>query len=126
MIPNKSYVLPMPFSLVKICIFLFLGGWVTLELDLVGASSPTLPESVSRSRGKDYRSKKWRGNCHDISLNKIQPMKVLNGKPLGESVFGEGITPKLSFVSLKGTSSSKTSLVSKITENVKGNVNPFI
>ena len=52
-------------------------------------------------------------------------MKVLNGKPLWESGFGEGITLKLSFISLKGTFSSKRSLVSKITENMKGkNVKP--
>ena len=99
---------------------------VTLELDLIGASSPTLPQSVSRSRGKDYWSKKMKRNIHDVSLNKIQPMKVLNGKSSGlKSGSGEGIKPKLSFISLKGTSSSKTSLVSEITENVKGkNVKP--
>ncbi|XVF18989.1 hypothetical protein REPUB_Repub11eG0072100 [Reevesia pubescens] len=99
---------------------------VTLELDLVGPSSPTLPHSVSRSRGKDYKSKKWNGNYHDVSLNKIQPMKVLNGKSSGlDSGFCEGIKPKLSFISLNGTSSSKASLVSEITENVKGkNVKP--
>ncbi|EOY12782.1 Uncharacterized protein TCM_031307 isoform 1 [Theobroma cacao] len=90
---------------------------VNSELDLVGASSPTLPQSVSRSRGKDYRSKKWKGDCHDGSLNNIKPVKVLNGKfSRLDSGYGEEIKPKLSFVSLKGASSSKTSLVSEITE----------
>ncbi|XP_022753966.1 uncharacterized protein LOC111302302 [Durio zibethinus] len=94
--------------------------------DGIGASSSTFPQSVSRSRGKDYRSKKWKGNFHDVSLNKIQTMKVLNGKSSGlESGSSEGIKPKLSFIGLKGTSSSKTSSVSEITENVKGkNVKP--
>ncbi|XVE80227.1 hypothetical protein DITRI_Ditri14bG0122800 [Diplodiscus trichospermus] len=93
---------------------------VTLELDLIGGSSPTFPESVSKSRGKDYRSKKWKGNFHDVSLKKIQPMKVSNGKSSGmASGAGEGMKPKLSFISLKGTSSYKTSLVSEITQNVR-------
>ncbi|TYH92294.1 hypothetical protein ES332_A13G172600v1 [Gossypium tomentosum] len=95
---------------------------VTLELDLVGAYSPTLPQTVSRSRGKDFRSKKWKGNCCDISWNKIESMKVLKGKSL---VYGEGIKPKLNFINSKGTSRSKTNLVSEITENAKGkNVKP--
>ncbi|KAB1995545.1 hypothetical protein ES319_D13G168600v1 [Gossypium barbadense] len=95
---------------------------VTLELDLVGAYSPTLPQSVSRSRGKDFRSKKWKGNCCDVSLNKIESMKVLKGKSL---VYGEGIKPELSFINSKGTSRSKTNMVSEITENAKGkNVKP--
>ncbi|KAE8679105.1 Light-harvesting chlorophyll B-binding protein 3 [Hibiscus syriacus] len=64
---------------------------VTLELGMVGTASPTLPQSVSRSRGKDFRSKKWKG-----------------------------IKPKHSFINSKGRSSSKTSLVSEITENAKG------
>ncbi|MBA0668411.1 hypothetical protein Goklo_001331, partial [Gossypium klotzschianum] len=95
---------------------------VTLELDLVGAYSPTLPQSVSRSRGKDFRSKKWKGNCCDLSLNKIESMKVLKGKSL---VYGEGIKPELSFINSKGTSRSKTNMVSEVTENAKGkNVKP--
>ncbi|KAG4112190.1 hypothetical protein ERO13_D13G148100v2 [Gossypium hirsutum] len=95
---------------------------VTLELDLVGAYSPTLPQSVLRSRGKDFRSKKWKGNCCDVSLNKIESMKVLKGKSL---VYGEGIKPELSFINSKGTSRSKTNMVSEITENAKGkNVKP--
>lgn len=92
-----------------------------VTLDLMGGSSPTLPQSVSKSRGKDYRSKKWKGKFNDVSLNKIELMKVLNGKSSKlESGSGEGIKPKLSFISLKGTSISKSSLVSEITENVKG------
>ncbi|KAK8983442.1 hypothetical protein V6N11_073855 [Hibiscus sabdariffa] len=94
---------------------------VTLELDLVCAS-PTLPQSVSRSRGKDFRSKKWKANSRDVSLNKIASTKILKGKSSG---YGEGIKPKLSFINSKGTSRLKTSLVSDITENTKGkNVKP--
>ncbi|XVF70408.1 hypothetical protein PTKIN_Ptkin11bG0159200 [Pterospermum kingtungense] len=93
---------------------------VALDLDFIGASSPTLPQSVSRSRGKDYRSKKWKGNFNDVSLNKIEPMKVLNEKSSKlESGSGEGIKPKLNFISLKGTSMSKTSLVSEISDNLQ-------
>ncbi|GMI85306.1 hypothetical protein HRI_002199900 [Hibiscus trionum] len=95
---------------------------VSLELDLVGASSPKLPQSVSRSRGKDFKSKKWKGNSHDVPLNKIVPTKILKGKSSG---YGEGIKTKLSFINSKGTSRPKTGLVSEITENAKRkNVKP--
>ncbi|GLU23451.1 hypothetical protein SLE2022_394520 [Rubroshorea leprosula] len=92
----------------------------TTESDLLGESSPALPPSVSRSRGKDYRSNNWRGDYGDGSLNKQQPVQV-KGKSSGVfSGAAEQIKPKLSFVNLKGTSSSTTSLVPQITRNVKG------
>ncbi|XP_044492708.1 micronuclear linker histone polyprotein-like isoform X1 [Mangifera indica] len=97
-------------------------------------TSPKLPSSVSRSRGKDYRSKNWRRDNHDVSLNKPHPVKLLSGK---SSLVGLGsgkkmkprpsfmkpnslqvglgsteeIKPKLSFVNSKGTSNLKRSLV---------------
>ncbi|XP_039030116.1 uncharacterized protein LOC120164479 [Hibiscus syriacus] len=76
-----------------------------------------LPQSVSRSRGKDFRSKKWKGDSHDVSLNKIVSMKIVKGE---SSRSGEGIKPKLSFINSKGTASSKTSSVSLITESGRG------
>ncbi|OMO80425.1 hypothetical protein CCACVL1_12966 [Corchorus capsularis] len=94
---------------------------ISLELDLVeAASSPGLPRSVSRSRGKDYHNKKWKRDQYNGSSNKIQPVKGLNGKfRKVDSGPGQEIKPKLSYISLKSTASSKTSLASELTENVK-------
>ncbi|OMP04599.1 cyclic nucleotide-gated channel [Corchorus olitorius] len=94
---------------------------ISLELDLVeAASSPGLPRSVSRSRGKDYQNKKWKRGQYNGSSNKIQPVKGLNGKfRKVDSGPGQEIKPKLSYISLKSTASSKTSLASELTENVK-------
>ncbi|KAJ4726227.1 Cyclic nucleotide-gated channel [Melia azedarach] len=119
-------------------------GGVDLEFELPGSSSPNLPASVSRSRGKDYRSKKWRGENCDISLNKPHPVKVLSGKSTcngtrekikSKSSFikpksvrldsdsCEQKKPKFSFINSKGSTHSKRSLVCErsSTENAKGN-----
>ncbi|KAJ8630795.1 hypothetical protein MRB53_024118 [Persea americana] len=42
---------------------------------------PKLPSSVSRSRGKHYRSRKWKEGEHEvISLDKQHPIRILGGK----------------------------------------------
>ncbi|KAM7280217.1 hypothetical protein ACFE04_007351 [Oxalis oulophora] len=73
--------------------------------DLQHSSSPKLLSSVSRSRGKDYRSKKWKENC-DISLNNPHPVKFLRDKLsiAGSGPNNKNIKPKLSFLNPKGTS----------------------
>ncbi|XP_050215041.1 uncharacterized protein LOC126666131 [Mercurialis annua] len=76
------------------------------------SSSPKLPSSVSRSRGKHYTSRKTGGNCQDFALNKKHPVKALSGKTSwGNSGFREDIKPKLSFINSKGTSKLKSSLI---------------
>ncbi|KAL0549894.1 hypothetical protein IC582_014389 [Cucumis melo] len=43
----------------------------TLDSELIKASSsPTLPDSVSRSRGKDFDGRKCKGNCQGFAMNK--------------------------------------------------------
>lgn len=92
----------------------------TLELDLLGESSPTLPPSVSRSRGKDYKSKSWKGDHSDVSCNGSQAGKV-KGKSSGAFLgAADEIKPNLSVRTSKGTSSSKASLVPEISRNVEG------
>ncbi|XP_042519466.1 uncharacterized protein LOC122093245 [Macadamia integrifolia] len=45
--------------------------------ELLGSNSPTLPPSVSKSRGKDYRSRKWGEGNDGVSLNKQHPIGSL-------------------------------------------------
>lgn len=115
------------------------------NFELVGPSSPKLPSSVSRSRGKDYKSKKWQGENGDVSLNKPHLVKVLRDKSRADvgkvkkiksnssllkpksmsadSKPCEEIKAKLSFINSKGTFSSKRSSVSggSSTQNGKAN-----
>ena len=95
-----------------------------LDFDLCGPSSPKLPPSVSKSRGKQYRSKKWKGENPEFSLDKSHPVKGLSGK----SSFvkpGQGAKPrnKSSFICPKETSSSKSSVVREISSSGKAIVN---
>lgn len=115
------------------------------NLELLGPSSPKLPSSVSRSRGKDYESRKWQGENGDVSLNKKHLVEVLRDKSRADvgtvkkiksnagfvkpkstsadSKSREEKKPKLSFINSKGTFSSKNSSVSEgsSTQNDKGN-----
>ncbi|XP_010922009.1 uncharacterized protein [Elaeis guineensis] len=45
--------------------------------------SPKLPDSVSRSRGKHYKSRKWEGNKNGFLVDKPHPVRKLGGKGLG-------------------------------------------
>lgn len=106
-----------------------------LDSNLLGSSSPKLPSSVSRSRGKEYRSKTWIGGNRDISHNNPHPVKVLSGnsrtesgsnekekprsnlaKPRSSRVnsrLGKEIKPKSSFINSKRTSFAKKNFVSE-------------
>ena len=82
-----------------------------MDFDLHGPSSPKLPSSVSRSRGKHYRSRNWGKENGGLSLNKQHPVKSLSGKTSWvDSGSSQEIKPKPSCGNLKGTCSSKTSL----------------
>lgn len=43
-----------------------------------GSSSPKLPPSVSRSRGKDFQSRQWTQSDQSLTLNKKHPVKHLS------------------------------------------------
>ncbi|KAF2314282.1 hypothetical protein GH714_024988 [Hevea brasiliensis] len=93
-------------------------GSMSSDIDLKGPSSPKLPSSVSRSRGKHYASNK------SGSLNKQHPVKVLNGNSSWvNSGSGKEIKPKQSFINSNRTSRSKISFVLEkdLTENVREN-----
>uniref|UniRef100_A0A9I9DDQ8 Uncharacterized protein n=1 Tax=Cucumis melo TaxID=3656 RepID=A0A9I9DDQ8_CUCME len=92
----------------------------TLDSELIKASSsPTLPDSVSRSRGKDFDGRKCKGNCQGFAMNKqIVGEKLISGSTTK-------LNSKSSFTNSKGISSSKSSLVpyaSGFIENVIPNV----
>ncbi|XP_062018436.1 uncharacterized protein LOC133734852 [Rosa rugosa] len=85
-----------------------------LNLDLLGPSSPKLPSSVSRSRGKNYVSKKWRGDNQVVPIDKRHPVNVLSGtSSCVTSESSNNMKTKPSYAHLKGTSRSKSSWVSK-------------
>ncbi|KAG8637106.1 uncharacterized protein LOC110601226 isoform X2 [Manihot esculenta] len=99
-------------------------GSMSSDIDLKGPSSPKLPSSVSRSRGKHYASNKCGGNGRNLSLNKQHPVKVLNGNSSRvNSGSGKEIKPKISFINSKRISRSKRSFVLEkdLTQNVKEN-----
>ncbi|KAJ4847483.1 hypothetical protein Tsubulata_024860 [Turnera subulata] len=77
-------------------------GTLSSDFDMKEVSSPKLPSSVSRSRGKHYATNKWGGDNADLQLKKQHPVKILNGKSLWtRSGYGDEIKPKLSFVPVK-------------------------
>ncbi|XP_059301147.1 uncharacterized protein LOC132053234 isoform X1 [Lycium ferocissimum] len=50
---------------------------INLEHGMQGSSSPKLPPSVSRSRGKDSRSRQWSQGDQTLTLDKKHPVKHL-------------------------------------------------
>ncbi|PON44569.1 hypothetical protein PanWU01x14_265540 [Parasponia andersonii] len=79
-----------------------------LDFELSGPSSPNLPLSVSKSRGKQYQSKKWKGENKDFSFNKSHPVKILSGNSscVTKPEHGDKIRHKSSFILRKETSTS--------------------
>ncbi|KAL5711785.1 hypothetical protein ACHQM5_014027 [Ranunculus cassubicifolius] len=45
-----------------------------------GPSSPGLPTSVSKSRGKHYKSRKWKGDNRCVTMGKKHPIKSFGAK----------------------------------------------
>lgn len=87
-------------------------GIASSDFDLQGSTSPKIPLSVSKSRGKDYRSKKWKAENYDFLSSKKHPIKGLSGKSyLVDPQCGEKIKPKSGFLNLKGTSRSRSGFV---------------
>ncbi|XP_059662593.1 uncharacterized protein LOC132308514 [Cornus florida] len=90
-----------------------------LDFGLQGPSSPKLPSSVSKSRGKHYRSREWgRSNCALISI-KQHPVKSL----ISKSSPGKEIKFKSNYRKPKGNAGSEASVVcqSSLTETAGSN-----
>lgn len=77
----------------------------TLDFELPMSSSPSLPHSVSRTRGKDFDEKKCKGSYQGFAVDK---------HIVGEKLISRSITkldPKSSITYSKGILSSNSSLV---------------
>ncbi|XP_015896800.2 uncharacterized protein LOC107430470 isoform X1 [Ziziphus jujuba] len=84
-----------------------------LDMDILEPSSPKLPTSVSKSRGKEYRSKDWKVENQDFTLNKLHPVKVPSQKPtyMNSGSCSE-IKQKFQSIRSKETTNSKSNVVS--------------
>ncbi|KAF6167617.1 hypothetical protein GIB67_031200 [Kingdonia uniflora] len=82
------------------------------DVDLFGPVSSNLPPSVSRTRGKHYRSRTWKRGDKVVSANKQHPIKFFVGK---------SNEAKTKFRNLKHLSSLKEKLVGKrsLTDDIK-------
>ncbi|KAK3040307.1 hypothetical protein RJ639_028222, partial [Escallonia herrerae] len=75
-------------------------------------TSPRLPPSVSRSRGKHYKSKEWGQSNFRVALNKQHPPKSVRTKTiLVNSGAVKEVKPKPRNESTKGHTGSKANLV---------------
>lgn len=93
----------------------------TSDLDLSRPSSPKLPTSVSKSRGKDFVSKNWRRDNRDLSLDKLNPVKFPSQKSSSlKSGSRDKVKEKSRRVHLKETTSSKSNFVSD--SGLSGNI----
>lgn len=86
---------------------------MVLDMDILEPSSPKIPTSVSKSRGKEYRSKGWRVENQDFTSNKMHPVKVLSQKPtcMNSGSCSE-IKQKFRSIPSKETTNSKSYFVS--------------
>ncbi|OIW06127.1 hypothetical protein TanjilG_29883 [Lupinus angustifolius] len=94
-------------------------GILTSEVDAPGVSSPDLPSSVSRSRGKQYTCKKWEGVNLNILLDKQQDLSKRCFQ--AGSSFRQEMKPKskLNVSMPKGLLSAKSGLAFE--RNARGN-----
>ncbi|KAJ7948585.1 Cyclic nucleotide-gated channel [Quillaja saponaria] len=85
---------------------------ITSEVDLQEPSSPKLPPSVSRSRGKHYKSKKWREDYHDASFDQQHPARVISRRSFQVDFSSDQETKsKPKFLNSRGASGLKWGLV---------------
>lgn len=83
------------------------------NFNLRGECSSQLPSSVSKSRGKHYRSRVWRSNHHGVSLDKGHPINDLGGMVSNHStnVSSQRCRPQVSCGNQTEVSSSITSVL---------------
>ncbi|XP_048130067.1 uncharacterized protein LOC115754793 isoform X2 [Rhodamnia argentea] len=88
---------------------------------LQGPSSPKLPSTVSKSRGKDYRGKKWEKHKSDPSVHQSHPVKVLSAtsSSSNECSYLQS-KPKSRLVDLRGPSGLKKNLVTERNSDKNG------
>lgn len=81
---------------------------------LHGSFSPKLPSSVSKSRGKDYRGKKWERHKTDPSVHQSHPVKVLSAtSSCSEQCSYLQSQPNSRLVNLRGPSGLKKNLITE-------------
>ncbi|KAF5206128.1 hypothetical protein FRX31_004283 [Thalictrum thalictroides] len=91
-------------------------GKVKSDAELLELSSPGLPLSVSKSRGKHYKSRKWRADKLNVSVGKHHPIQSFKAKgSLGVPGSCQEVKPKIknSSGNPKCTSRVKGKLVRK-------------
>lgn len=89
-------------------------------LGIKGSSSPNLPPSVSKSRGKDFKSKDWNQGNFGIIASDQHPIRNLSGKSSSaNSGSGQKLQLKLSDDNRKqsGTSKATSTCKSSLTES---------
>ncbi|XP_010268838.1 PREDICTED: uncharacterized protein LOC104605686 [Nelumbo nucifera] len=88
------------------------GGNLNSNFECIKPSSPKLPPSVSRSRGKHYKSRKWGEGSGAVSINKQHPIRILGGKISHTGSFQE-TKPLSSFTNPKCTAYTRSSFISQ-------------
>ncbi|XP_019183479.1 PREDICTED: uncharacterized protein LOC109178309 isoform X2 [Ipomoea nil] len=86
-------------------------GEICAEMEFGGheQSSPKLPPSVGRSRGKDYRSREWGKGNRKISMGKKHPVKNLSSKSSRvNSGFTKAVKDRTSHINVKHHGASKS------------------
>ncbi|XP_009399207.2 uncharacterized protein LOC103983675 [Musa acuminata AAA Group] len=78
--------------------------------------SPKVPESVSRSRGKHYKCRKWLGNAHGSLAARQHPVRELGGKSL-DAVTNKATSRNSSMSTVTMSSSSRKPLNGSADDN---------
>ncbi|KAK9092328.1 hypothetical protein Syun_027239 [Stephania yunnanensis] len=89
-------------------------GKASSDIDFVGSSSPKLPSSVSRSRGKDFISRNWRGD-DGVHFDEKKQIRKLSGG-IQQKLLGCTDKPKTSSVSSKCHASVEGRLTGEINQ----------
>ncbi|PSR95661.1 Hyphal wall protein [Actinidia chinensis var. chinensis] len=90
-------------------------GNANMDFGIQPPSSPKLPPSVSRSRGKKYRTREWGHSNLDVSSNKPHPVKNLSSKSSWVNIgSGQKMKTKPCNGYRKGIAPSKTNSVCEI------------
>ncbi|XP_057473331.1 uncharacterized protein LOC130761781 isoform X2 [Actinidia eriantha] len=89
-------------------------GNANMDFGIQPPSSPKLPSSVSRSRGKKYRTREWGHSNFGLSSNKQHPVKNFSSKSSWVSIGScQKMKTKLSNGHRKGIAPSKANSVCK-------------
>ncbi|RRT78950.1 hypothetical protein B296_00004657 [Ensete ventricosum] len=78
--------------------------------------SPKVPKSVSRSRGKQYKCRKWLGNAHGFLAARQHPVREFGGKSL-DAVTNKATSRNSSMSTVTMSSSSRKPLKGSADDN---------